>query len=488
MSQEQPPIRSRRELRKARDAAQQAAVPAGKDQPSPATKPSSAATAGTTGKPQKPVAAAAPAPAKPAPAKPAAAKLPAAPDRDQQPVDQPAAVPAHTQRSSQIRARDRAALRTIKDLEEKEGQLAAGGPPTRRQLRLQQLKEQALTSANPIVPPAATPAVVPSKAPVRPEPAGDSTAAPSAGGESKAPAAPGAPSGTPAPKTAGAPSGPAGMTVEQALAARSLIAEQAKNQIAKMEHIASMDPEAVDPEILAEQIALAERAAVLNRRAMARQKLAEQAGGAGAPADGQAADAGSAPAQPKAAPFGNPPPKAASPTASQPKANPPKSNPPQDRPGPSTTSNLAMVTPLEFVQVPGVDRPVMKPPATSHVPVTTRPGTKVPAAGGSKKKPAARAARAAEPVSGRSQVIARAEAAAKAATRPKPVVFPDSQATFEDVPRVPASSAYGLEPLDAATAGLGRARRNRILQFCILAFGVVALVSGVVLIISGMNP
>lgn len=482
MSQEQPPIRSRRELRKARDAAQESAASTGKDLLSPATKPSASAPGGTGGKPQKPAAAAAPAPAKPVAAKPAAA-----PDQDQQPVDQPAAVPAHTQRSSQIRARDRAALRTIKDLEEKEGQLAAGGPPTRRQLRLQQLKEQALTSANPIVPPAATPPAVPSKAPARPGPVGDSRAASSAGGEGKPPAAPGVPSGAPDQKAAGVPSGPAGMTVEQALAARSLIAEQAKNQIAKMEHIASMDPEAVDPGILAEQIALAERAAVLNRRAMARQKLAEQAGGAAAPGENHASDASTAPAQPKAAHFGNPPPKAASPTASQPKAGQPGANPPTDRPGPSTTSNLAMVTPLEFVQVPGVDRPVMKPPATSHVPVTTRPGTKVPAAGG-KKKPAARTGRAAEPVSGRSQVIARAEAAAKAATRPKPVVFPDSQATFEDVPRVPASSAYGLEPLDAATAGLGRARRNRILQLCILVFGVVALLSGVVLIISGITP
>ncbi len=480
MSQEQPPIRSRRELRKARDAAQESAAPTGKGPLSPAAKPSPVTPAGAGGKPQMPVAAAAPAPVKPAAVKPAAA-----PDRDQQPQDQPAAVTAHTQRSSQIRARDRAALRTIKDLEEKEGQLAAGGPPTRRQLRLQQLKEQALTSANPIVPPAATPPVVPSKAPAQPGPVGDSKAAPSTVGDRKAPAAPGAPSGAPAPKAAGVTSGPAGMTVEQALAARSLIAEQAKNQIAKMEHIASMDPEAVDPDILAEQIALAERAAVLNRRAMARQKLAEQAGGAAAP--GESPDASTTPAQPKAAHFGNPPPKAAPPAASQPKASQPGANPPKDRPGPSTTSNLAMVTPLEFVQVPGVDRPVMKPPATSHVPVTTRPGTKVPASGG-KKKPAARTGRAAESVSGRSQVIARAEAAAKAATRPKPVVFPDSQATFEDVPRVPASSAYGLEPLDAATAGLGRARRNRILQLCILAFGVVALVSGVVLIISGMTP
>jgi hypothetical protein len=358
-------------------------------------------------------------------------------------------------------------LRTIKELEEKEGQLAAGGPPTRRQLRLQQLKEQALTAATPIVPaapetpaPAAKPGAA-GKTPATPAPAkGKGT---KASGERPAPSTP-APS-SPAPS----PSGPEGMTVEQALAARALIAEQAKNQIAKMEHIASLDPEAVDPDILAEQIALAERAAVMNRRAMARQKLAEQAGGSAA-VKAQPGDAGSQA------------------TA--------KEDRPKDRPGPSTANNLAMVTPLEFVQVPGVDRPVMKPPATSHVPVTTRPGTKVPPGGGSKRRPGSKPAAprkqgpAPDPVSGRSQVIARAEAAARAATRPKPVVLPDNQAgeAIEDLPRVPASSAYGLEPLDAATAGLGRARRNRILQVCILAFGVVALVSGVVLIISGMNP
>ena len=268
------------------------------------------------------------------------------------------------------------------------------------------------------------------------------------------------------------------MTVEQALAARALIAEQAKNQIAKMEHIASLDPEAVDPAILAEQIALAERAAVMNRRAMAKQKLAEQT------------------AAPAATPKD---------TAKEPNT---------DRPGPSTASNLAMVTPLEFVQVPGVDRPVMKPPATSHVPVTTRPGKTVPPGGGQKRRPAsrpkagsadagridagsvdARSTEAGGPLSdaadtgaGRSQVIARAEAAARAARR-QPAVVQQNQGgdLFEDLPRIPARSAHGLDPLDAATAGLARARRTRILQLCILLFGIVALVSGIILIISGIS-
>lgn len=419
MSQEQPPIRSRRELRKARDAQQASASP-GTERLSPA---------------------------------PAAAEL------------RPATAPesTHTQRSSQIRARDRAALRTIKELEEKEGQLSAGGPPTRRQLRLQQLKEQALTAATPIVPAAPD------------QPAGTLSSSPVQAVPAKAPAAPGkAPvSLANSPAAATGPAGPEGMTVEQALAARALIAEQAKNQIAKMEHIASLDPEAVDPDILAEQIALAERAAVLNRRAMARQKLAEQTGGPAASTDTIPAVATAKDGKPKG----------------QPKNGTPGAGPVKDRPGPSTANNLAMVTPLEFVQVPGVDRPVMKPPATSHVPVTTRPGSKVAPAGGGKRRPASRSAAAAESVSGRSQVIARAEAAARAAKRPKPVVFPENQAgdLVEDLPRVPASSAYGLDPLDAATAGLARARRNRIMQVCILAFGVVALVSGIFLIISGMT-
>ena len=123
------------------------------------------------------------------------------------------------------------------------------------------------------------------------------------------------------------------------------------------------------------------------------------------------------------------------------------------------------------------------------MPVTTRPGTKVPPGSG-KRKPAARPGTTpADAANGRSQVIARAEAAAKAARRPKPVVLPDDQSgdLFEELPRIPARDAHGLDPLDAATAGLARARRNRILQFCILAFGILALVSGIILIISGMS-
>jgi hypothetical protein len=404
-------------------------------------------------------------------------------------------VPEKTQaqRSSEIRARDRAALRTIKELEEKEGQLSAGGPPTRRQLRLQQLKEQAVTSANPIIAapmgkplPAApgSPAAAPgASAPGTPVP-GSKAPGTAAGRASTA--------GTPAPGTpAAGPSTPAGgtglpdgMSVEQALATRALIAEQAQNQLAKMEHIASLDPEAVDPDILAEQIALAERAAVLNRRAMAKQKLAEQAV-ASAPQSTQAPHGQSAATQAVSAQT----------AAGRPAA---QSGPPAGQSGPATADNLAMVTPLEFVQVPGVDRPVMKPPATTYVPVQTQPGAKVRPGGRNRRpSPASRqagAAPAAGSPSGRSRVIARAEAAARAASEPKRLVsaVPDdtsaeAEGLFEDMHRVPARSAHGLEPLDAATAGLARANRLRLMQVIVLVFGIVALISGVILIATGLS-
>ena len=473
MSQEQPPIRSRRELRKARDAAQGEVREAGTTGAGEVAPASKAAAAGQPAA-KAPAAnqpAAAKAPAGQAAAKAPAAKQPAAPANTGRvrrvapgPVD---SVPAGqaAERSSQVRARDRAALRTIKELAEKEGQLSGGGPPTRRQLRLMEL-EKAVTSAIPVVPPASG----------QPNPA-----APAQGKTPAGPAA-SAPSATPArpavqgqaavqapaqPKTAPQAAGetppgipnelPEGMTVEQALEARALIAEQAKNQIAKMEHIAATDPEAVDPEILAQQIALAERAAILNKRAMAKQKLAE------------------------------------------------KNTPAQPNNGPSTASNLAMVTPLEFVQVPGVERPVMKRPATSYVPVVTNPGPRVPARGA--KPPKAPRSAGSAPSTGRSRVIARAEAAARAASSPpaaKPAArqapapqsattpsaaAPDAESNeeFAALPPVSAKSAYGLDPLDAATAGLGRANRLRLLQVGVLALGVMALIAGIIMIISGLS-
>jgi len=384
-SQEQRPIRSRRELRRAREENQEPQAEA--------TPPQvvDAAENAVTGRNRRVADA---------------------------PVD--AVGVAAQERSSQIRARDRAALRTIKELADKEEQLSGGGPPTRRQLRLQQLQAEVATSANPIVP-------IPSgKAPGKPadKPAAkpvDAKAAPDAGAK-----------GSDDDSAAGTGTAESEMSVEQALAVRELIAAQVQNQTAKLEHIAEQDPLAVDPEVLAQQIALAERAAVLNKRAAAKQKLAEQ----------NQAEA-----------------KAPAAAASV---------------GPSTANNLAMVTPLEFVKVPGIERPVMKRPSTTFVPLVTSSGPTL----GTGNAPAN-----GKGTRGRSGVLARAEAVARNA-RKRPVAV-DEQLEETQRPPIAASAAYGLDPLDANTAGLARAQRNRLLQLGVLALGVVALIVGIIMITSG---
>ncbi|MGO4190613.1 hypothetical protein AB4Y67_02990, partial [Arthrobacter sp. YAF17] len=95
---------------------------------------------------------------------------------------------------------------------------------------------------------------------------------------------------------------------------------------------------------------------------------------------------------------------------------------------------------------------------------------------------------------GRGGVLARAEAAAKAASAPHVTSRPaagnpaaaQSEEDFTDRTPVAANSAYGLDPLDAATAGLGRARRLRLVQLAVLALGVIALIAGITLIVTGL--
>jgi hypothetical protein len=62
----------------------------------------------------------------------------------------------------------------------------------------------------------------------------------------------------------------------------------------------------------------------------------------------------------------------------------------------------------------------------------------------------------------------------------------ESEENFVGGEPVAAHSAYGLDPLDAATAGLGRARRLRLLQLGVLALGVIALIAGITLIVTGL--
>ncbi|WP_423181577.1 hypothetical protein [Arthrobacter sp. NyZ413] len=451
MSQEQPPIRSRRELRRARDARleQPGASPETVDPDTADLEITDAATPEST----------------PRAAHPGGGSASA--NRVRRVADAPLDAQPAAERSSQARARDRAALRAIKELADKEQQLSRGGPPTRRQMRLRELQEE-------VAPGTAMIPVVGSPAPGQRTPGGPGAGGPvTSGPPSQGPVSNTPGNANPKPRTgggpvttspdgtvrvtAGPPPGAPDMTVEQALMARELLAAQASNQANKLEHIAAMesavqvdtagrqsgadtqvagaDADAADPQALAEQIAQAEREAILNKRAMAKQKLAEQNSRPAAPA----------------------------------------------KTDPSAASNLAMVTPLEFVKVPGMDRPVMKPPSTSFVPLVTSPGPKLKP-GQSAGKP--------RTLRGRAGVLARAEAAAKAAVRRPASDIEAERGTGAEVsehPPLSASSAHGLEPLDAATAGLGRAQRARLIVLGLVGVGVLALIVGIIMISSGLS-
>lgn len=196
---------------------------------------------------------------------------------------------------------------------------------------------------------------------------------------------------------------------------------------------------------LAEEKAAAEREAILKQRAEARERLAQESA---------------------------------------------KSKKPQS--DPTATNNLAMVTPLEFVEVPGADRPVLRPPSTTHVPIVTNTGSLASVRGGKsgnrgQKSPeaarfdAALAARKAAntPSSGdRSTTLKLAEELA--------TVQPVETVTRTQMPPMPADYAHGLEPLDAVTAGLGRTQRNMIIQWGSLLVGAAAFVGGVVMLVSAL--
>jgi hypothetical protein len=210
----------------------------------------------------------------------------------------------------------------------------------------------------------------------------------------------------------------------------------------------------VDLEILAQQKALAERAAVLNTRAQKIQQLTQEN-----------------------------------------RQRKPLLN------DPTTAHNLSIVSPVEFVRVPA-ESPDAPAPSTSHIPVVT--GTP-PAQGGTAlgavapavvpRRPASGSAEA-QPVvtapavpskppssalspdsAGRSRVLAEAEAMVREQRRPG----------SDGVTPIRAQSAYGLEPLDAMTAGLARVQRMRIVQYSVLGLGALALITGIMMIVGGFG-
>ena len=239
----------------------------------------------------------------------------------------------------------------------------------------------------------------------------------------------------------------AGMTVEQALAAREALEGQARNQVAMMEAMRREDPYSVDLELLAQQKALAERAAVLNRRTQNIQRLSEQN----------------------------------------------EQRKPQTS-DPTTAHNLAMVTPLEFVKVPGLDRPVMKRPSTAHVPLVTDSQVRVgrgtrgsDADRAPAGRSAGRAAGAGSDADGGRDTEASAEARharilARADALMNAPLDPDQGAR-----PIGARNAFGLDPLDVMTAGLGRTRRIRWVSFGLAGAGFAALITSILLIVSGFG-
>lgn len=358
------------------------------------------------------------------------------------------------ERQSLARARDREALRAYKALAEQEQRKPQQQPLTRRQLRQQQLDAERRaaglsTSRQPIVEPATT---------------GSGESDSGAGsGQQETSGAEGTDAGQqPQPEDDASLNN---LSVEEALAARSALVEQAKNQMAMLEvSQEQQDPESVDLEVLAEQKKLAERAAILNQRAMAKQRLSEE---------NQRGKA--------------------------------------QQNDPASAHNLAMVTPLEFVKIPGQELPVMKPPTTSHIPVITSnnqqvppvpEGTKVPPPPVTQPRfgqadPDTAAQEQDDPPSmggtdtksARSRMLARAEAVASA---PAYVADPvrssraerPAESSGESGP-ISAHTAHGLEPLDAMTAGMGRANKMRTMEVLIVALGAIAIVVGFIMILGG---
>ncbi|MFC0490124.1 hypothetical protein ACFFG1_17470, partial [Sinomonas atrocyanea] len=336
--------------------------------------------------------------------------------------------PAPSERSSQARARDRAAQRVLRELAEKEqaAQNARQSFPTRRSIRERETGKIPPITGVPGAPAQQPPAEAPGgpapsaqPLPVVPRPQG-----PPEGGTAPVPGV------DPAPPTAMQGIVPQGLTVtpalgpetgsfrrlshEQIAAARELLKEQAKNQAAMLEAQRGGAGTEVDPALLAEQVAMAERAAVLNRRAQAKQRLAEESRKEAAA-------------------------------------------PPRKAPAPAATDNLAMVTPLEFVRVPGVPHPVMKPPTTTHVPVVTGKNARQP----------------------------RSAGAGPAGSRPVDVRRAQPRGDMPEGAPVSARSAHGLDPLDSAHAGMGRAQRERIVLLAIGAVGILALIVAIIMIVLG---
>ncbi|MGM0929005.1 MAG: hypothetical protein ACQEXN_04765 [Actinomycetota bacterium] len=252
------------------------------------------------------------------------------------------------------------------------------------------------------------------------------------------------------------------MSVEQALAARDLLMGQAKNMVAMMESRQEQSPHDVDLELLAQQKALAERAAVLNRRAADKKRLSEE--------------------------------------------NEQRRHSASERP----VADIASA-PMEFVGVPGSDQHVLRPSSTSYVPVVTTPVAPAPAqtppgrqtpparktppgrqAAPAQRRPAAQTTKAEASAATRAVPVPREETPAPRAAQatgaaPRSKILAEAEALAggrsTTIHPLKASSAHGLDPLDARTAGLARVHRTRLAVGAALVLGAAAFAAGIAMML-----
>jgi hypothetical protein len=184
-------------------------------------------------------------------------------------------------------------------------------------------------------------------------------------------------------------------TLGEARDARAAVAGDARALAGRLASAGSADPFAVDPGLLMQQKALAERAAALNARARRGQAMPDQTTAGSFLSD------------------------------------------------PTTAHNLSIITPPEFVRVPGSSHSVLRAPTTSHIPI----------------------------------VVVREQAGRPA----------ESVGAQRDAGPIGARSAFGLDPLDAMTAGLRRMRRIRYIQYSMIGVGAAALSTGIIMTVSSLN-
>lgn len=250
------------------------------------------------------------------------------------------------------------------------------------------------------------------------------------------------------------------MSLEQISAAREALAAQVLNQAAGMEAVRREDPNALSLADIQQHQVLAEKAraieAQLQAQAEADKAEAERAEAERAEAEknkAQRVDAERAAAEAARAETQN---ESAPQASNKHETSTAREAAKAQRSAPSDVDNLAMVTPLEFEKVPGVDRPVMKRPATSHVPVVTN-----------SQQVSTRRRTSRSPLTGRLKRV-------------------DAEQLLQASP-VEARDAYGLDPLGASERQPISRTKFYVAQAVLLVLGLGTLATGIFLILQSMN-